>query len=388
MDAATTARQAQTPPPGHPDPWGPGRPPQSAAGAVTAPAPGPHRLLAWLLPFTVAVVVVVIDVLAGPAVGLLPLLSVAPALAAVSWPPAGTAVIGAAALAAGGLLTTYDNVIATTRGMTDLIAIAGVTAAGVIGSAVRRRRERELADVQAVAEAAQQILLRPVPARIAPVRVAVRYMSASASARIGGDLYEAVAADGCVRLIVGDVLGKGLPAARTASVVLGAFREAAYEAPDLPYIAERIEASLRHQEAVEEFVTAVLVQVSEDGSRVEILNCGHPEPLLVRDGTVTAAESPRTGLPLGLASLATSPRDVTVIEFGPSDRMLFYTDGISEARDTGGEFYPLERAGSLLSPGPAAGDLGDALDRLIADVQRHVGHALLDDAALLMISRD
>ncbi|MCL2581194.1 MAG: SpoIIE family protein phosphatase, partial [Streptosporangiales bacterium] len=272
MDAATTARQAEAPPPGPPDPQETVRPPQTAA-AATAPAPGPHRLFAWLLPFAVALVVVLVDILGGPGVGLLPLLSVAPALAAVSWPPAGTAMIGAAAVAAGGILTAYDGLISTQRGVTDLIAIAGVTAAGVVGSAVRRRRERELADVQAVAEAAQQILLRPLPARIAPVRIAVRYMSASASARIGGDLYEAVAAGGHVRLIVGDVLGKGLPAARTAAVVLGAFREAAYDAPDLPCIAARIEASLRHQEAAEEFVTAVLAQVSADGSRVEILNC-------------------------------------------------------------------------------------------------------------------
>jgi hypothetical protein len=80
---------------------------------------------------------------------------------------------------------------------------------GVIASAGRRRRERELADLKAIADAAQQILLRPVPPVIPPAGIAVRYVSAAASARIGGDLYEAVPAGGGVRLIVGDVLGKG-----------------------------------------------------------------------------------------------------------------------------------------------------------------------------------
>lgn len=385
MDTAAATRRAESPPPpGTTGARAVARAQQTAASAMPAPPPGPHRLFLGLLPFAIAAAVAAIDVLTGPGVGFLPVLSVAPALAAISWRPLPTAMMGVVALAVGVFLTAYDGIIGSRRGFMDLVAIAGVTAAGVIASAGRQRRERELADMQAIAEAAQQILLRPMPGRIPPVSIAVRYVSAAASARIGGDLYEAVAADGCVRLIVGDVLGKGLPAARTAAVVLGAFREAAYDAPDLPQIAARIEASLRHQEAVEEFVTAVLAQVSGDGTRVEILNCGHPEPLVVQGEKITMVESPQTGLPLGLASLAESARDVSVIQFGPSDRILFYTDGISEARDALGTFYPLEQSEALLR----AGDLDAALDQLIGDVHRHVGDSLRDDAAMLLISRD
>lgn len=385
MDAAAATRRAESPPPpGTTGARAVARAQQTAASAVPAPPPGPHRLFLGLLPFAIAVAVAVIDVLVGPGMGFVPVLSVAPALAAISWRPVPTAVIGAMALAVSVLLADFDGILGSRRGLIDLVAIAGVTAAGVAASAGRQRREQELAGMQAVAEAAQRILLRPVPGRIPPVSIAVRYMSAAALARIGGDLYEAVAAGGGIRLIVGDVLGKGLPAARTAAVVLGAFREAAYDAPDLPRIADRIEASLRHQEATEEFVTAVLAQVSADGSRVEILNCGHPGPLLVHDGQIMTVESPQAGLPLGLASLADSDREVSVVPFGPSDRMLFYTDGITEARDRHGTFYPLERSQALLS----AGNLGTALDHLIADVQRHVGHSLLDDAAMLLICRD
>lgn len=386
MDAPAATRRDETPPPpslGATSARAVARAQQTAASAVTAPPPGPYRLSLGLLPFAFAFAVAAIDILAGQGMGLLPVLSVTPALAAISWRPVPTASIGVLTLAVGALLAANDGILSSRRGMIDLIAIAGVTAAGIAASAGRQGRERELADMEAVAEAAQQILLRPVPSRIPPVNIAVRYMSASASARIGGDLYEAVAARGGVRLIVGDVLGKGLPAARTAAVVLGAFREAAYDAPDLPRIAARIEASLRHQEATEEFVTAVLAQVSGDGSRVEILNCGHPEPLVIHDGKITAAEPPRAGLPLGLESLAASPREVSAIPFGPADRMLFYTDGITEARDRQGDFYPLESSEALLE----ARDLGTALDRLIADVQRHVGHSLLDDAAMLLIGQ-
>jgi serine phosphatase RsbU (regulator of sigma subunit) len=357
---------------------------QTAAGGMPATSPEPHNLFLAALPFAVVIVVAMADVLAGPGVGLLPVLSLGPALAAASRRPVPTALIGLLTLGLGVLLASYDNLAGSRRGVIALITIAGVTVAGVLASAGRQRRERELANFKAIADAAQQILLRSVPTRIRPVDLAVRYVSAAASARIGGDLYEVIITGDRIRLIVGDVLGKGLTAARTAAVVLGAFRETAYDAADLAEIAARIEASLQHQEAGEEFVTAVLAQIDPGGSRAEILSCGHPPPLLIRDGAVTLAEPPEAALPLGLASLSPADRKICVIPFGDGDRLLFYTDGISEARDRHGTFYPLEKAGTLLS----AGDLPTALDGLIDDVLAHVGHALLDDAAMLLIGRD
>lgn len=355
------------------------------APAVGTPATPPDAHSAFLasLPFAVIVGVALVDVLAGPGVGFLPVLSLGPALAAISRPPLPTALIGVLSLACGVVLAFYDDLAGSHRGMIALGTIAGVTVAGVIASAGRRRKERELADFKAIADAAQQILLRPVPDRIPPVDIAVRYVSAVASARIGGDLYEAISVGGGVRLIVGDVLGKGLSAARTAAVVLGAFRESAYDATDLTQIAARIEISLQHQEAVEEFVTAVLADVRPDGREIEILNCGHPPALLVRDGEVTAAESAEASLPLGLAGLTLQAREISTIPLKHGDRLLFYTDGITEARDRKGTFYPLEHSGALLG----LPDLGMALDLLIEDVLRHVGQALQDDAAMLLIGR-
>lgn len=351
--------------------------------------PGRARLPDWrhvclaVLPSVIIAVLASLNLWLGP-LGFLPLLSLGPALASISLRPALTAVTGLVALAVGIPLIFREHLLHSPRTVTTLCAIAGVTVASVGASAVRTRRERELANIRAIAEAAQQILLRPVPARLTPVDIAVRYVSAAAPARIGGDLYEAVAIAGGMRLILGDVLGKGLPAARTAAVVLGAFRDAACDAPDLASISRRIEASMQRQQTEEEFVTAVLAQVSGDGSHVVILNCGHPQPLLVREGTATDAVSPRAGLPLGLSSLAAEAREPSVIPFGPSDRLLFYTDGISEARDSRGRFYPIGQRAAALLNGP---DLGACLDRLMADVRGYVGHALHDDAALLLISR-
>jgi serine phosphatase RsbU (regulator of sigma subunit) len=137
-------------------------------------------------------------------------------------------------------------------------------------------------------------------------------------------------------------------------------------------------------------VTAILAQASTDGSKVELLNRGHPPPLLVDSAGPRLVEAAEGGLPLGLAQFAagpgqaSQPGQATVIEVGPGDRILFYTDGVSEARNRSGEFFPLARARALRE----AGDPDKILDDLSADVLRHVGHALDDDAAMLLVRRE
>ena len=354
------------------------------AGRQTPRGPS-VRVLLGVLPFAVMVAVASADLLAGPGFGLLPLLSLGPALAAVSLSPLRTALVGGLGAVMCVPLGAYDGLLGSRRLTVALATIAGVTAAGVVASVGRRRRERHLADISAVAEAAQLVLLRPVPAVVGDVRAAVRYDSASAAARIGGDLYAVIVAEGSVRLILGDVQGHGLPAVQTAAVVLGAFREAAYDAADLAAIAARIEASLQRQLTEEEFVTVVLAEIPPCPSAIEILNCGHPPPLLLADDdAVRFIEPASPGLPLGLGQLLPSPRKTSAMPLRPAERILFYTDGISEARDSSGCFYPLHQCGPLLV-GP---DLEAALDRLRADVVRHVGRQLPDDAAMLLISRN
>lgn len=340
-----------------------------------------RQVLLWVLPFLVMVAVAAVDVLAGPDVGFLPLLSLGPVLAAVSWRPVHTALIGGVALTLCAVLALYDSLGGSRREFIDIATICGVTVAGVVASGARHRQERELASVRTVAEVAQRVVLRPAPRDVGPVRLAVRYISATASARIGGDLYEVINVGGAVRVILGDAQGKGLPAVQTAAAVLGAFREAAYDAADLAEIAQRVERSLQRQAAEEEFVTAILAEIPAGGERIEMVNCGHPPPLMLRAGTVRLIEPRAASLPLGLARLAVTARAPVRLPFGPGDQLLFYTDGVSEARDKSGAFYSLDRCAALLGDE----DPDVALDHLYDDVIRHVGHPLLDDAAMLLI---
>ena len=360
------------------------------------------------LPFLVLAAVTLIDVLVGHSIGLLALLSLGPAFAAVVGGLRRMIIVSCLALALCAFLATYMDQVIDLDDELAFVTVLGVSVAGVIASTVRERQERELADVRTVAEVAQRVLLRPVPAELGAVRIAVRYISATSRATIGGDLYEVIAAPDATRFIIGDVQGKGLEAVKMASTVLGAFRQVAPDTSDLAVIAARIEATLARELSDEQFVTAIVAQVSADGSKVELLNRGHPPPLLVDGAGPRLLQAAEGGLPLGLAQLeadpghlgqpgqagqaaqpgqaaqAGSPGRTAVIEVGPGDQILFYTDGVSEARGRSGEFFPLAQSRAVRD----AGDPDQILDALSAEVLRHVGHALDDDAAMLLIRRE
>jgi len=339
-----------------------------------------RRLLA-ALPFAAMALVAGGDVLAGPDVGLLALYALGPAFASVSGSVRRAGFIGLAALALCCASAAYDDLLPTRRALVALATVAGATGAAALAAALRHSIERELAGVRSVAEAAQRVLLRPVPRLAGHMRVAVSYTSAVAEARIGGDLYEVVAGPTVTRAIVGDVQGKGLEAVETAALVLGAFREAAPDEQPLEQIGARLERALNRRLEGEEFVTAVLVEVDRQHT-VTLLNYGHPAPLLMRsDGYVHFAEPPEPAPPLGLAALGPSGPNAHRVHLRPGDQMLLYTDGVTEARDKRGAFYPLaERAHLLKHPDP-----DDALEALRQDIVEHCAGPLGDDAAMLLL---
>jgi len=268
----------------------------------------------------------------------------------------------------------------------DYVCTALVGALGTILAAHRIRRERTLADVRFVAEIAQRVLLRPLPQRIGNLRLESFYLSAAAEARIGGDLYEAVPTAFGVRLLIGDVRGKGLLAVETAAALLGAFREAAHDEPDLAALARRMEQSVSRRavhlggsEIGERFITAVFAEIPVDGRHVHVVNCGHPPPLLIRPNEVQELDSGRSGPPLNLGMLLTVPHHIDSYPFRPGEQLLLYTDGVTETRDATGAFYPL--AQRLRSWGPL--EPHTLLERLHHDLLDYSSDRLQDDTAAL-----
>jgi serine phosphatase RsbU (regulator of sigma subunit) len=237
-----------------------------------------------------------------------------------------------------------------------------------------REQSGRLANVTQVAEAAQLAILAAPPSRIGAVSLAARYVSAAAEALIGGDLYEVVQGPGSVRMLIGDVRGKGLTAVRTATIVLGEFRAAAADVSDLRQVSKQIDRRLRPYLADEDFVTALIAEIGDDG-RFQVVSCGHPPALLAAGGVVT--ELPlEHALPLGLGTEPT----VHSGQLEPGDRLLLYTDGAIEARDANGQFIDLME---IVQP-IAATDLEDALDQVLEGLHSRTGPELGDDLALLI----
>jgi serine phosphatase RsbU (regulator of sigma subunit) len=335
-----------------------------------------------VLPVLTVSVIVLVDLVGGAGMIWLPLLAAGPALAATTSGPRGVVCVGLLAAVLGAVLGIRDGVPGRELAVV-LSALAAVTLASGLASALRGRRERVLAAVRSVAEAAQHALLKPVPATVGPFHVAVRYSAAAAEARIGGDLYALVPTPYGVRLIVGDVRGKGLPAVGTAALVLGVFREAAYDEPDLLAVVARIERSLARNLGADDFVTAVVAGYPRAG-HLEMVNCGHAPPLLVRpSGSVVAVEPTHPAPPLGLRALTGETPGLQVLPFADGDQLLLYTDGVTEARDHGREFYPLaEGLARHVSDDPAR-----TLTALHDELLAHVGGRLHDDAALLLLRK-
>ncbi|MFI8455956.1 PP2C family protein-serine/threonine phosphatase [Kitasatospora sp. NPDC085464] len=333
--------------------------------------------------FLLLVAAVVADLVTGPGTTLSPVLAVAPVLAGATSRSARVPLaVGGLAVVAVGLLETTNTELPTEVHVTAMITVLAATLASAADVVLVAARERELFQVRTVAEAAQRALLRPPPERIGPLRISVRYVAAAAEARIGGDLYAVVETGYGVRILLGDVQGHGLPAVETVADVLGVFREAARTEPDLGRLAERLDAALDARPGEGRFATALLLSVPPGREPVALVNCGHPPPLLCRAGRVDALAPPMAAPPLGLLGLTGGGYPAGRFEARPGDLLLLHTDGVTEARDARGVFYPLEER----LPGLPAESPVDLLDALLADVGDWVGATgLTDDAALLAI---
>ncbi|MFI9642780.1 PP2C family protein-serine/threonine phosphatase [Micromonospora sp. NPDC051925] len=310
----------------------------------------------------------------GWAVHYVALMTVAPILAAgfASW----RAVVGVGLLAllvgSGFALTDPDMELTTAVALVG-IAFATVVAAGV--AAVRQGQVERIGELSRLAAVAQQAVLRPLGPQVGTLAVAARYISPTATAEIGGDLYEAIDTPYGVRMIIGDVRGKGLDAVRLASIVLGSYRHVAYERPDLRAVVADLDRAVARNVGDEDFVTAAVVE--ERGGTLTIVNCGHPAPLLLRRGAVIPLEPPAPAPPLGFMPVV-RPR---VERLEPGDRLLLFTDGLGEARRDG-EFFPTaDRAWRLLGHGT----VGDGLASLETALVEWVHGRLDDDIALVLM---
>ena len=140
-----------------------------------------------------------------------------------------------------------------------------------------------LSHSRAAALAAQEAILPVVPTTMGPLRLACAYRASADESHIGGDFYKVLNTDSGIRLILGDVRGKGLGAITMTAAVLGAFREWAPEEATLKSLIGRLDTRVIDKAQPGDFVTGVVACVDAELT-MEVANCGHPSPLLFRPG--------------------------------------------------------------------------------------------------------
>ncbi|MFF9768637.1 PP2C family protein-serine/threonine phosphatase [Streptomyces sp. NPDC014636] len=338
-------------------------------------------------PWWVRVLPVLLLVVVGSATLITPhahdlgfLLGAIPPLAVLSYGPVMTGLLGMGVVVVLNLPAAHLN----RPGNTDLLTIVFVVALSVFVSYVRSHRDAQLHTERAISEAVQQAVLPPLPDRVGGVRCATYYRAAQDGTLVGGDFFDVRAGPYGVRAVMGDVQGHGLKAVATVVSLLGAFREAALDQPDLESVAARLDRRLavdsvdaRHAEL---FATALLVEFAVDTAAVRVLACGHPAPVLLCEGE--AREVIVTpGPPLGIGLVGVEPPKEVTVALGPGSRLFLASDGVWEARGADDAFYPLPERLAALTATPST-ELPAAV---WADLGRR-RYKVRDDATMLVLA--
>ncbi|MGH4028578.1 PP2C family protein-serine/threonine phosphatase [Actinomycetota bacterium Odt1-20B] len=276
-----------------------------------------------------------------------------------------TAARDSATAASGAEATAVAAAEGTATGATDITAAAEGTATSATAAALAA------ADVTAPAA---PVPPAPLDLHIGRHRIATRYLSASPDAVLGGDLFDIVDSPYGLRVIVGDARGHGAVAVRLAAATVAAFRTLAPGTPRLPDLAARVDAAIGSRLGAEDFVTVVLAEFAP--GEVRLVNCGHPAPLRL-GARFEALEPAEPVPPLGLHPVPRQQR----YRLAAGERLLLYTDGLSEARDAQGVMFPLDARVRKALGGPLLHDCLDALHTLVA---AHTAGPLTDDLALLI----
>jgi hypothetical protein len=200
----------------------------------------------------------------------------------------------------------------------------------------------------------------------------------------GGDTLDYAVNDRVLHLAVFDAMGHGLPAAGVAAFALSAYRCSRRMGSDLLETYTAMHQAVGAQFPDRRFVTALIAQLELDSGRLRWISAGHPPPLVIRGGRARTLETtpvPPLGVesPSGPPSMATDPLE-------PGDLVLLYTDGLSEARDSDGAFFTIERLGEFIEREAAAGQTApETLRRLRHAVIGREGTELRDDATALLL---
>jgi len=202
---------------------------------------------------------------------------------------------------------------------------------------------------------------------------------------VGGDLYEVLRRpDGNLVVVIGDVSGKGIPAALFMAVTMTLLRAMSAESHRPEDILRRVSDALVSHNPRNMFVTLLCAVYEPAAGKLTYASAGHPAAVLVRDGAASFLPT-EPDLAAGIMAGLTAPSQAAQLK--PGDLVVFYTDGVTEAFNAAGNLYGDGRLQEALArhSGHTAADTAEALLR---SVREHAGsHPQSDDIAILALRR-
>lgn len=200
---------------------------------------------------------------------------------------------------------------------------------------------------------------------------------------VAGDSFDYAVNGTTTHLAIFDAMGHGLDATLMSTIAVGQLRNSRRRARTLLDTAVDVDRAIAERFGADRFVTGIIGELDTGTGVWTWVNCGHPPTLVVRGGRVVKELDVPVNPPLGL--LSTIP-DVSSERLEPGDRLVLYTDGVTEARDPGGDFFGVERLVDFVTRESAAGrPAAETLRRLNLAILQHQNGVLQDDATTVLV---
>jgi len=200
---------------------------------------------------------------------------------------------------------------------------------------------------------------------------------------VAGDSFDYAVNGAIANLAIVDAMGHGLDATLMSAIAIGQLRNSRRRNCSLIDTAIAMDQAIAERFGPDKFVTGIIGQLDTNTGAWTWVNCGHPPSLLIRGGHVVKKLDAPVNPPLGLLS---GTPDISTERLEPGDRLLLYTDGVTETRDAAGNFFGVDRLVNIVTKQSAAGrPAAETLRRLNLAILQHQAGPLQDDATTVLV---